>query len=76
MYSCRSVSLADISSPNFFKPSEALWSTPNQVPTINPVLSHCPRDMEKLRGKVTPSGAERIYTSAKEGAPALEATMA
>ena len=35
-------------SPNSFKPSEALWSTPKQVPTINRVLSHCPRAMEKF----------------------------
>ena len=75
IYSFRSVSLADISLPNSLRPSYALWSTPKQSPTINRVLSHFRRAMEKLRGKFMPSVAERIYMSAKEGAPAPEATM-
>ena len=76
MYYSRSVSLTDISSPNSFNPSEALWSTPNQVPTINRPLSHYLRAMENFRGKVTLSGAKRISTPAKEGAPAPEDTTA
>ena len=75
MYSSKSVSLDGISSPNSFKSLDTLWSTPKQVPTINQVRSHCPRTIEKFRGKVTPSGAERISTSAKDVAPAPEATM-
>ena len=66
-YYSSSVSLADISSPNSPKPYDALWSMLKQVPTINRVLSHCPRAMDKLQGKVTPSGAERISTSACAG---------
>ena len=75
-YYSRSVSLPDIYLPNSFKPSEALWSTPKQFPSINRVLSHCLGAMEKMRGKVTLLGAKIISTSAKEGAPAPEATMA
>ena len=67
---------ADSSSLNSLSPSEALWSTPKQVPKINRVLIHCPRAIEKLRGRVTLLCANRISTLAKEGAPVPEATMA
>ena len=57
-YYSSSVSLAKISLPNSLRPSEALWSKPKQVPTINRVLNHCPRAIEKLWGRVTPSGVQ------------------
>ena len=76
MHSSSSVSRTDSSSPKLCSPSEALWSTPKHVATINRVRNHCPRAMEKFRRKVTPSGADRISTSARDGAPVLEATMA
>ena len=69
------VSSADSSYLKFCSPSEALWSTPKHVATINRVRNHCPRAMETFRGGVTLSGADRISTSASEGAPVLEATM-
>ena len=76
MYSSNFLPLANISSPNSFKLSDALWSTPKQVPTNRRVRSHCPRAIEKFCGMVMPSGAERISASAKEGAPMPETTMA
>ena len=76
MYSSSSVSRADSSSPKLCSPSEALWSTPKHVVTINSVRNHCPRAMEKFRGRVTLSGADRISTSTSEGDPVPEATMA
>ena len=76
MYSSSSVSCADRSSPKFCSPSEALWSTSKHVATINRVRNHCPRAMEKFRRRLTPSGADRISTSAIEGAPVPEATIA
>ena len=75
MYSSSSVSRADSSSPKLCRPSEALWSTPKHVATISLVLNHYPQAMEKFRGRVTPSGADRISTSARDGAPVPEATM-
>ena len=76
MYSSNSVYLSDISSPNSFKPSGALWSTPKHAPTISQVQSHCLRAIKKFRGKVMLLGAERISTSTRDGTPAPEATMA
>ena len=75
-YTSSSVYRANSSSPNSLSPSEALWSTPKQVPTINYVLIQCLWAIEKFRGSVTPSGDKRISTLAKEGAPVPEATMA
>ena len=75
-YYSSSVSLPDIYLPNSFKPSEALWSTPKQFPSISRVLSHCLGAMEKILVKVTLLGTKMISTSAKEGAPAPEDTMA
>ena len=76
MYSYNSVTLADISSPNSFKPLDALWSMPKHVPIISQVRSHCPHAIEKLRGKVTMLGADRILMSSRDRAPVPEATMA
>ena len=76
MYSSKSVSLANISSLNCFKPSDALWSTPKHIPTTSRVRSNCLRAIQEFCGKVTSSGAERISLSARDGAPVPEATMA
>ena len=76
MYSSSSVSFANISSPNSFKPSEVLWSMLKHVLTINQVWSHCLRATKKFCGKVTASGADRISTSYRDGVPVPEATMA
>ena len=48
---------------------------PKQILKINRVLSHCLWAIKKLQGSVTPSEAEGIYMSAKQGEPAPEATM-
>ena len=76
MYTSESVSLANISYLNSFKPLDALWSMLKHVPTTSLVRSHCPRAIEKFRGKVTLLGAKRISTSARDRAPTPEATMA
>ena len=76
MYSSKSVSLDNISSPNSFKTLDTLWSTPKHVLTISRARSHYLRAIEKFLGKVTLSGAKRISTSDRDRAPAPVATMA
>ena len=76
MYSSKSVSLVDISSPNSFKSSDALFSTPKYVPKIYRFRIHFLHAINKFCCKVMPSGAKRTSTSAKDSAPVLEATMA